>query len=178
MQELMDGPVAAVRRATLDEHLARCADCREVRQGLDTVRTALRALPEIPLPGDALDEVWARTVDAGPADARGVAWRPRLAAIAAVAASLLLVALAVRWSSRLPPQPTVRSVTAVEPGAERLEQARREARQVLGITAAALARSEQAAFGRVLGDEVSPAIRRIGIHWPERSAPQDRRSKT
>lgn len=178
MQELMDGPVAAVRRATLDEHLARCAECREVRQGLDTVRTALRALPEIPLPGDALDEVWAGTVDAGPADARVAAWQPRLAGIAAVAASLLVVALAVRWSSRLPPQPPVRNVKVVEPGAERIEQARQEARRVLGITAAALARSEQAAFGRVLGDEVSPAIRRIGIHWPERSAPQDRRSKT
>ena len=178
MQELMDGPVAAVRRATLDEHLARCADCREVRQGLDTVRAALRALPEIPLPGDALDDVWARTVDAGPEDSRVAAWRPRLAAFAAVAASLLVVVLAVQWSSQLPPQPTVRIAKAVEPGAERIEQARQEAKRVLEITAVALARSEQVAFERVLGGEISPAIRRIGIQWPERSAPQDRRSKT
>jgi len=178
MQELMDGPVAAVRRATLDEHLARCADCREVRQGLDTVRTALRALPVIPLPPDALDEVWARTFDAGPDESRVTAWRPRLAAIAAIAASLLLVVLAVQWSSQLPPQPTVRIAKAVEPGAERIDQARQEARRVLEITAVALARSEQAAFEQVLGGEVFPAIRRIGIQWPERSAPQDRRSKT
>jgi len=178
MQEHMDGPVPAVRRATLDEHLARCAECREVRRGLDTVRTALRALPEIPLPGDALDEVWARTVDAVPDDSRVSAWRPRLAALAAVAASLLLVVLAVQWSSHLPPQPTVRITKAVEPDAERIEQARKEAKQVLEITAVALARSEQVAFERVLGREVSPAIQRIGIHWPERPAPQHRRSKT
>ena len=178
MQELMDGPVAAVRRAALDEHLARCADCREVRQGLDTVRTGLRALTEIPLPGDALDEVWARTIDARPHESRVAAWTPRLAAIAAVAASLLLVVLAVQWSSQLPPQPTVRVAKTVEPEAVRIEQARQDAKRVLEITAVALARSEQVAFERVLGGEVSPAIRRIGIQWPERSAPQDRRSKT
>lgn len=178
MQEIMDGPVAAARRATLDEHLASCADCREVRQGFDTVRTALRALPEIPLPGDALDEVWARSIDAGPDESRASEWRPRVAAIAAIAASLLLVVLAVQWSSQLPPQPTVRIATAVEPGAERIDQAQQEAKQVLEITAVALARSEHVAFDRVLGGEISPAIRKIGIQWPERPAPQDRRSKT
>ena len=59
-----------------------------------------------------------------------------------------------------------------------LEQARLEARRVLEITAVALARSERAAFERVLGGEVSPAIRKIGIQWPEPTAPEDRRSKT
>jgi anti-sigma factor RsiW len=177
MQELMDGPVPAVRRATLDEHLADCAECREVRQGLETVRTALRALPEIPLPGDALDQVWARTVDAGPDDSRVAAWKPRLGAIAAVAASLLVVALAVKWSSRLPPEPATGPALAVLSD-EEIEQAREEAKRVLEITAVALARSERAAFERVLGEEVSPAIRRIGIQWPEKPSPDDRRSKT
>jgi anti-sigma factor RsiW len=178
MQELMDGPVPAARRAMLDEHLAACGECREVREGLETVRTALRALPEIPLPDDALDEVWSRTVDATPDESRVSPWWPRLGAIAAVAASLLLVTLAVKWSDRLPQQPAAEPVELVELSDAEIDQARQEAKRVLEITAVALARSERAAFERVLGGEVSPAIRRIGIQWPEAPSPDDRRSKT
>jgi anti-sigma factor RsiW len=178
MQEIMDGPVPAARREMLDAHLSVCDDCREVRQGFETVRTALRALPEIPLPDDALDEVWARTVDADPDEPRVSPWRPRLGVIAAVAASLLIVTLAVKWSGRLPRQTAPVTTTAVKLSDEEVERLRDEARQVLEIAAAALAKSERVAFDRVLGGEVSPAIQRIGIQWPEAPSPGDRRSKT
>ena len=177
MQELMDGSVPAERREMLDEHLAGCTECREVRQGLETVRSALRSLPVVPLPDDALDEVLAKTVDAHPDDASADAWKSRVGAIVAVAASLLVVVLAVQWS-RQQPDPFARTATVVERAPVPIEQARLEARRVLEITAVALARSEQVAFERVLGGEVSPAIRKIGIQWPEPSAPEDRRSKT
>jgi hypothetical protein len=35
-----------------------------------------------------------------------------------------------------------------------------------------------AAAERVLEKDISPAIRKIGIRWPEQQAPDDRRSKT
>lgn len=178
MQEIMDGPVLAARRETLDAHLAACDECREVRRGLETVRSALRGLPTIPLPDDALDEVWARTVDITPDEARVSPWRPRLGVIAALAASLLLVTLAVKWSGRLPQQTAPKPTLAVQLSDEEVERLRHEAQQVLEITAVALAKSERVAFEQILGGEVSPAIRRIGIHWPEAPSPGDRRSKT
>jgi hypothetical protein len=137
----------------------------------------LRALPVVPLPDAALDEVWAKTLGADTEGAPTVSWRTRAGAILAVAASLLVVVLAVEWSRQQPNAP-IRTATVVEPAPDEIERARAEAESVLEITAFALARSERAAFERVLGGEVSPAIRKIGIQWPEPPAPKDRRSKT
>jgi len=175
LQDLLDGPVEAARRTSLDAHLAACGECREVRDGLEAVRAGLRSLPVTPFPDSALRQVWDRTVNAKREESFAPPWRPRFVAAAALAASVALVALIVSWSRGLPPD------AGPAPGrlhAEQVERVRREARQVLEVTAAALKRSEHAAFERVLEGEVSPAIRRIGIQWPETGSPADRRSKT
>jgi len=175
LHDLLDGPVEAGRRTSLEAHLATCDECREVDDGLEAVRAGLRSLPETPFPAVALRQVWDRTVNAERERASAAPWRPRFVAAAALAASVALVALIISWSRGLPP------AAVPAPGrlhAEQIEQVGREARQVLEVTAAALKRSEHAAIERVLGGEVSPAIRKIGIQWPETRSPADRRSKT
>lgn len=170
LQDLLDGPVDAPRQSSLDGHLVECSDCREVRDGLQAVRDGLRALPGVPFPDDALREVRARTLDATGAGLRGRVWRPAFGSVAALAASLLVVALIIVWDRT--PEP----VQQLSP--EQLEQVRRDVRQVLELTAQALIRTELAAGERVIEDEVSPAIRKIRIQWPEEDPPDDRRSKT
>ena len=175
IQDLFDGPVSAGRRESLDGHLAGCRECRDARAGLDTVRAALQAMPEIPLPDDALDEVWARTVRATSDEASswGWGWKPAMV----LAASILLTAMVVLWSQRIEPTalPAVAENTYTD---EQIDQARAELRQVMAITAGAFDRSRHAAFDRVIEGEVSPAIRRIPIHWPESGQDDPRRSKT
>jgi anti-sigma factor RsiW len=173
VQELLDGTVEAERREALESHLAACGECREVRRGLVAVRAGLRSLPETPFPDDALRQVWDRTVNAGRGATFVAPWRPRFVTAAALAASLVLFALIFSWSRRLPPDPGPARLDA-----EQIEQVRREARQVLELTAAALKRGERAAIERVVEGEVSPAIRRIGIQWPQTKVAVDRRSKT
>ena len=177
LQELMDGPVDAETRSGLDAHLAHCAECREARDGYEAVRIGLRSLPRAPFPDDALQEVWSRTVEAEEREARAALWQPRFGAVAALAASILVVALTLVWSNRVPPGEPV-PVVVRELSPAQIEQVRREARRVLELTAAALGRTQLTAAERVLEKEVSPAIRKIRIHWPEEQAPDDRRSKT
>jgi predicted anti-sigma-YlaC factor YlaD len=174
IQDLLDGPLAGRRRQALDEHLARCSACREVQSGLRNVRLALRSLPEIPLPEDALAEVWARTIDAPRptgAAARPVGWKT----VAALAASLLL-AVVLLWSGRVPgarQAPSPDDMTQAE-----IEQIQRETRQALRVTAAAVHLSREVALDRVLEREISPAIRRIPVRWPETGTPASRRPRT
>ena len=80
------------------------------------------------------------------------------------------------WSDRISEQTAPAVVENLSPA--QIEQVRREARQVLELTAAALGRTQLTAAERVLEGEVSPAIRKIRIQWPEEQAPDDRRSKT
>jgi hypothetical protein len=103
-----------------------------------------------------LERVWDRTTRAGGRRARG--WRWNLAAAAAVVA-IVLSGLWLRNGSA-PTGPT---------DAE-LARAAREARMVLQLTSHALRRTERAAVQEVLTDEVSRALRRVPISWPERGA--------
>lgn len=156
--DLMD---AGLKRR-LEVHIASCTSCREFAAELGAIQEGLRSLPELPMPDDALEQVWDRTTRSRRASAR--AWRRNLTAAAAV----IVIALAGLWlrNGSAPPGPT---------DAE-LEQAARDARMVLQLTSRALRRTEQAAVGDVLTDEVSQALRRVPIQWPERSAAQRRGS--
>jgi predicted anti-sigma-YlaC factor YlaD len=176
LQDLMDGPVDAETQSGLDAHLERCGDCREARDGYEAVRAGIRALPHAPFPDAALRELWSRTIEAADRQAKLSVWQPRFGAAAALAASILMVALTILWSDRVPERPGPTIVAELTP--HQIEQVRREARQVLELTAAALGRTQLAAAERVLEKQISPAIRKIGIRWPEQQAPDDRRSKT
>jgi anti-sigma factor RsiW len=157
--DLMD----AVQRRDLEAHLARCAPCREHAAELRRVQDALRSLPELELPEEALERVWQRTTRSS-----RLPFRPRLRDLVASAAAVLLVAVVGLWlyEGSAPPGPT---------DAE-LERAAREARLVLGVASRALQRSEEVAIRDVLAEEVSPALRRAPIRWPEPSAGERRGS--
>jgi RNA polymerase sigma-70 factor (ECF subfamily) len=153
--ELMD----AATKQRLDDHLSGCAACRERADELRAVQEGLRSLPELKLPDDALEEVWRRTT-------RSRRTRPWY--LAAAAAAITVLVLGGLWL-RNGPQPT-------GPTDAELEQAAREARLVLQFASRALHRTEQAAFRDILTDEVSTALQRVPIQWPERSAEQRRGS--
>jgi predicted anti-sigma-YlaC factor YlaD len=138
--------------ARLSAHVDGCASCREFAAEMRAIQRALRALPAEQLPDAALEEVWRRTV-------RRRAWtRPRV--LAASAAAIVVIALA---GLRLGPEPA-----PAGPSEEELQHASREARMVLRLASGALRRTEQAAFKTVLAGEVSSALRRVPIRWPDR----------
>jgi len=145
--ELMD---AGLRRM-LDEHLERCAACRDFAAEMRTIQDGLRSLPEIPLSGDALEHVWERTVRSRRSPLRPRLWMP------AAAAALVIVALAGMWlrNGSAPPGPTDAEIA----------QAAHQARMVFGITSRVLHRTEHAAFDEVLSDDVSGALRRMPVQW-------------
>jgi anti-sigma factor RsiW len=97
---LLDAALPDVRRAEVEAHLARCADCRAERDGLAAALGLLGALPPPPEPSPWFaSRLEARLADE-PAPSRGLlsrlaAWRWRLAvpvgAAAAVAAAAVLV---------------------------------------------------------------------------------------
>ena len=64
-------------------HIAACGACRTLTEELEALRDALRSLPPLPLPGDALDAVWSRTVaaKAGSSSTSRSTWRLAAAAV-------------------------------------------------------------------------------------------------
>ncbi len=146
----------AVERQRLEAHLAQCVDCREHESEMRTIQQTLRSLPSPELPAAALQEVWDRTTRA---DQRPTlrAWGPGWRNLAAAAVLIIAVVGVLRWDGRIPGEPTD----------EELRRAADEARVVLGLTSQALRKTEQAAFRDVLADEVSVALRRVPIEWPE-----------
>ena len=162
LDDRMDDRLDAAREAELQAHLARCAACREHEAGLLLVRSALRSLPEVPLPDEALAEVWARTVES-PRLERPARW-------AAVAAAVLVAGLSfVLVHDRGPSVPG--------PSQAEIAKAASDARLVLGLTARAMQRSENAATRQVIAGEVKPALDRIPIRWSDEDA-ETRRSGT
>lgn len=160
IHRLLDGELMdVVRRQELEDHLDSCADCSSAQEELGAVQSALGALPELPLPDAALEEVWQRTTRRGSARRPGPArrwldWRP------AAAAAALALALYAAWSV---------DGVRTEPTPEEVARAVEETRMVLGLTARALRDARQSAataVREVLADEVSPALRRVPIRWP------------
>ena len=153
--DALEAPAAA----WLDDHLSTCAGCRSAADELEALTRALRALPGLPLPESALREVRRRTVEAR----RGgwFDWR------AAAAAAVLTAALGgLLYSGRPASGPAAVDVAAAPTEAE-LARAAAEARFVLGLTAAALNKSERVAVGEVLGRHVAPALSKVPIEWAE-----------
>jgi anti-sigma factor RsiW len=168
IQERVDGNLSAASRRILDDHLDGCADCREYSEEIARVHDALNRLPSPRLPADALERVWARTVDAG--ETSRSRWslpfglRPALAAAAAV-----IVLVAVGWFG------LVREMPPAGPDPE-VARAAEEARYVLELTAKALRRSERAAMQGVLAGQVTPALERIVIDLPATPGAAKRRN--
>jgi hypothetical protein len=117
----LDGPLADVDGAWLDEHLAACADCRAVAIEYDDQRLALRGLrdhqPQAPR------DLWARTAAAIEADAPGRrGWLARLWPATlplAPVAGVVVVAIAVGAGlfNGVLPTGTPGGTPSVEPGA-------------------------------------------------------------
>lgn len=158
IQERLDGPIDPALERELAMHLAACAECREYHDGLVALRARLRALAMPPLPDDALESVWARTLRAArPPRRRAAAWWLDWRYAAAVAALLLLVIVPVLL--RRPSAPAAPpEVTSAE-----VARAARDLGRVLALTEDAFRRTESVARDRVLAGEVSPAIRRIPV---------------
>jgi anti-sigma factor RsiW len=156
--DLMDAGL----KQRLDAHLSSCTNCRAFASEMHSIQEGLRNLPELRMPDEALEEVWDRTTRSQRAPVR--TWRRHLAAAAAV----IVIVMTGLWlrNGSAPTGPTEAEI----------EQAAREARMVLQLTSRALRRTEQAAVRDVLTEEVSQALRRVPVQWPERSAAQRRGS--
>ena len=163
IQERLDGPVDADLARIVDEHVRACAACRAYDEGLRDAVGALRDLPPVSLPADALEAVWDRTIRSPRSAAR---FRPRLA-YAWAAAAVLTAALL----------PALFRPVRTGPSAPELARARDDARYVLALTARTLRRTEQAG-DRVVSAEVARAFRKIPIRWSRVVPPDSRRQRS
>jgi len=155
--------VEAGLKQRLELHLSGCTACREFAEELRAIQGGLQSLPELELPDEVLQRVWDRTTRAR----RAHSWaRPRN--FAAAAAAVVVLVLGGLWIQR---EPVPAGPTEAE-----MRQAAGEARMVLQLTSRALRKTEVAAFRDVLTDEVSEALRRAPIRWPERSVAERRGS--
>ena len=155
--------VEAGLKQRLELHLSECSACREFAEELRVIQGGLQTLPELELPDEVLQRVWDRTTRSRP-----VRFWSRSRSFAAAAAAVVVLVLGGLWIQReaVPAGPTDAEV----------RQAAIEARMVLQLTSRALRKTEAAAFKEVLTDEVSEALRRAPIRWPERSAAERRGS--
>jgi anti-sigma factor RsiW len=170
VHRVLDGDLMdAAEYQALERHLAVCPECREAADELREVQDALRGLAEMPLPDATLDAVWSRTTRAEPqsvAVARRFDWR------LAAAAAIVLLAVFVGWSQWPERNGSGSSEIAGLSEAEKLRAAE-DARMVFQLTARALRRTEEVTIREVFSEEISPALRRFGVRWPDstRSAP-------
>ena len=157
---MLDGDLMEVTdRQGMQAHLAVCSECTEKAGQLREMQDLLRGMAEQPMPDDAMHEVWQRTVRA-PGTRSRRRWRDwRFAAAAAV------VVFATWIGVRLYPIPA-------NPPAD-AERAAREVRMVLQLTANALKRTEEVTFREVFAEQVSPALQKVGIIWPQASRGRD-----
>ena len=156
VQRQLDGDLMdAVVRLALDRHLEECAACREYRRELQEVQETLRAVPALSMPDEALDEVFQQTSRApdrlgSRLERWGLDWR------AAAAALVLGVGIWGLWPA---------GGTGFTD--EELQQAALEARLALKLTARTLNGAEATAVRAVLAGEVSPALDRLPIRFPD-----------
>jgi len=154
---VLDGDLMeATDRQGMQAHLAVCSECSEKAGQLREMQDLLRGMAEQPMPDDAMHEVWQRTVRAPGARThrRWGDWRFAAAAAVVVFATWVGVGL-------YPENPNAEA-----------ERAAQEVRMVLQLTANALKRTEEVTFRKVFAEEVSPALQKVGIIWPQ--APRGR----
>ena len=169
----LDGEIGPAEAIELEVHLNGCTSCREVASGLEAVAAGLLRIPLEKMPDEDFRAVLDRTVgvrssragslggsQAGSAGAvpgaRASRRRSYLALAAAVLAATLLVPFAIWYLT--PSDPA--NLTAAE-----VDEAAREARMVLAVAAKAVRSAETTARDRVIGGEVSPAIRHVPVRW-------------
>jgi predicted anti-sigma-YlaC factor YlaD len=152
-----DGGVGALPEL-VSSHLATCRACRDFKDDLESLSHALRALPRVPLPPDALDAVWRETIHARPGGLPTSAGFWRLAAAASFVAALSTATLYFVFAPAPPPRPS-----AVE-----LARASAQAEMVFGYTARALAATLDATTDRILASKISPAVRGAAASHPSR----------
>jgi anti-sigma factor RsiW len=152
--DLMD----AADRVRMESHLRVCSECAERAEQFREMQDLLRGMAERPMPEGATEQVWQRTVRA-PRTRRRRAPDWRFAAAAAV------VVLGAWIGVRLYPD----RIDRVPPRAE-AERAAREVRMVLQLTANALKRTEEVTLRTVFTEELSPALKKVGVTWPQAPA--------
>jgi len=140
-------------------HLTTCSSCRELEDDLNVLTEALRALPRTPLPPDALDAVWRRTIHARPSRFPIAVGYRQLAAASLFIAALSTATLYFVFA----PAPAQK-----RPSAGELARASAQAEMVFGYTARALAATRNATADRVLASRVSPAVRGVVASRPSR----------
>jgi len=140
-------------------HVATCASCRELADDLIALTEALRSLPRAPLPPEALDAVWRRTLHARTARLPIAVGYRQLAAAALFIAVLSTATLYLVFA----PAPAPRGPSDLE-----LARASAQAELVFGYTARALAATRNATADRVLASKVSPAVRGAAGPHPAR----------
>jgi anti-sigma factor RsiW len=152
IHQVLDGDLMeAADRRELELHIEGCAGCRQASSELHTIQRSLRSLDMTSFSDTALETVWNRTTRQR--GGRRIHDWGGLAAAAMLAFALLGV-----WEVGGPREAT--------PTQAELDAATEQARMVLGLTAKALRRTERAAVGKVLADEVSPALNSVPIQWP------------
>lgn len=160
---LLDGDLMdAADRQRMDNHLTVCSECSEKAVQLREMQDLLRGMAEQPMPEPVLSEVRARTVDAQPESASRGWFDWRLAAAAASIVLLTWVGITMRPGNDVDPM-----LTAQAAQQEEAERAAQEVRMVLQLTANALKKTEQVAFREVFAEEISPALRKVGVTWPQ-----------
>ena len=148
--DLMD----AADRTRMESHLTVCSECAEKAAQLREMQDLLRGIAESPLPETALRRVRARTVEseAGERPRRAFDWR--FAAAAAMIVFGTWIGVAQFGVSRTDEELVAR-------------QAAQEARLVLQLTANALKRTERVTMKAVFADEISLALRKVGVRFPK-----------
>ncbi len=152
-QRLDGDPLDAVSLEWLEAHVADCDECRAGAAELSRIQQTLRAVPTIPLPDQALQEVWSQT-----SRARRRGYRSAWHAVAA--AAVLALVFVGAW------QITQEPLVEPEPTPEEIARAAVEARFALRMAGTALRKSENAALHGVLNERVSPAMQRIPLLGP------------
>lgn len=167
-ERLDDIGVGDPQDRAVEEHLVACGCCRDYRDDMLAVRDALRTLPLIPLPDDALDAVLSQTVGSAPAGKSVPLRRFGLTRFATAAA--LVMGILVPWFLLNHPNAAVRE--------SEINRAVVEAHYVLDVVVGALHRAERAAVGDVLGGRLAPAMQRVSFDWSNFPLPIVRRSGT
>lgn len=131
-------------------HVAGCAACRELADGLAELTAALAGVAPLAFPEDDLAAVWRRTIDAAPAARPAV--RRRSALVLRAAAFLAFAALGA-WA-------VVTATREPEPGPAELARAASDLETVLRLAGRALDRGREVA--------VDDAVRRPFAYIPIR----------
>ncbi|UCF67926.1 MAG: zf-HC2 domain-containing protein, partial [Acidobacteriota bacterium] len=165
----LDGELEPDGWAALDDHLARCGECRAWLGELESIQSGLRELAEVPMPEELLARL-ERLPEAVTGRRRRIL-RGRLAsarpfAAAAALALLLLAPLALIRS--LPSHERRAAVSAPSLEDPQVARTAAEVRYVFSLAQQALAKSGEVTVNEVLRGTVAPALHRIPPFGPIR----------